>query len=40
LRQAAKVAENLQLQFLGHPRQFGGARRRENNLKSVHSVEG
>jgi hypothetical protein len=29
----------LQLKFLGHPRQIGGARRREDDLKSIHSVE-
>jgi len=33
LRQAAKLAENLQLQLLRHPRQFGGAGRCENDLK-------
>ncbi len=36
LRQAAKIAEDLQLQFLGHPRQFGGGGRRENNLERIH----
>jgi len=36
LRQAAKVPENLQLQILGHPREFGGTGGRENNLKRIH----
>jgi hypothetical protein len=27
----------LQLQFLGHPRQLGGGRRREDDLKCVHN---
>ena len=36
LRQAAKFAQNLQLQLLGHPRQFGGTGRVENNLERAH----
>ena len=40
LGQAAKIAKDLQLEFLGHPRQFGGARRREDDLERIHLVEG
>jgi len=36
LGQAAKLAEDLQLQFLGHPGQFSGAGRREDDLKRLH----
>jgi hypothetical protein len=36
LRQAAKFTENLQLEFLGHPRQFGGTRWRKDDLKRGH----
>ena len=36
LRQAAKFAQDLQLEFLGHPRQLGGARRRKDDLECVH----
>jgi hypothetical protein len=36
LWQAPKVAQHLQLQVLGHPRQFGGAYRRKNDLECVH----
>jgi hypothetical protein len=36
LGQAAKLAEDLQLQFLGHLRQFGGGRWREDYLKCLH----
>jgi hypothetical protein len=35
LREAAKIAEDLQLQFLGHPRQFRRAGGRENDLKCI-----
>ncbi len=37
LGQAAKVAQNLELQFLGHARQLGGTGGRENDLKRVHA---
>ena len=43
LGQTAKVAKDLQLQFLRHPPQLGGRRRREDDLKRVHNqsrVEG
>ena len=41
LRQAAKIAEDLQLQFLGHPRQFGGGGWRKDDLERLHlAVEG
>ena len=33
LRQAAKLAEDVELQFFGHPRQFRGAGRIEDDLK-------
>ena len=33
LRQPAKIAEDLELQFLGHPPQLGGGGGRENDLK-------
>jgi hypothetical protein len=36
MRQAAKLTENLQLKFLGHSRQFGGAGRIEYDLKGAH----
>src|SRR5688572_1836681 len=36
LRQAAKLAENLELQFLGHTPQFGGAGRIEDDLERAH----
>ena len=36
LWQSAKFAEDLQLQFLGHLRQFGGAGRIKNDLKRAH----
>jgi hypothetical protein len=36
LRQAAKIAEDLQLQFLGHPPELGGRDWREDNLKGLH----
>ena len=36
LWKAAKFAKDLQLKFLGHSRQFSGAGRREDDLKSVH----
>jgi hypothetical protein len=38
LGQATEVAENLELQFLGHPRKLGGTGRRENNLKWAHQI--
>jgi len=37
LRQTAKLAKNLQLQLLGHTRQFSRAGRIENNLEWTHS---
>jgi len=40
LRQAAKLAEDLQLQLLGHARQLGGGGRCEDDLKRLHSIEG
>ena len=36
LRQAAKISEDLQLQFLGHAGQFSGAGGRKNDLKRAH----
>ena len=36
LRQAAKFTQDLQLQLLGHARQFGGAGRVENDLERAH----
>ena len=36
MRQAAKLAEDLQLQFLWHLRQLGGCDGRENNLECLH----
>jgi hypothetical protein len=39
LGQAAEFTENLELQFLGHPREFGGAVGRENDLKCIHRIE-
>ena len=36
LRQAAKLAQNVQLKFLWHARQFGRARRIEDDLKRPH----
>src|SRR5438094_459971 len=36
LRQAAKFAKNLQLQFLRHSCQFGSARRVKNDLERAH----
>ena len=36
LGEAAKIAEDLQLEFLGHAREFRRAGRRENDLKRVH----
>jgi hypothetical protein len=36
LRQAAKIAEDLELKFLGHPREFRRAGGREDDLKCVH----
>ena len=39
LRQTPKITEDLQLQFLWHPRQLGGARRRENDLKHTHKSQ-
>jgi hypothetical protein len=38
LWQASEFSENLQLQLLRHPRQFGGAHRIKNNLKWRHVV--
>jgi len=38
LWQAAEVAENLQLQFLGHSRQLGRGGRREDDLKGAHRL--
>jgi hypothetical protein len=38
LRQAAEIAQDLQLQLLRHPREFRRARRREYNLKGAHQV--
>ena len=40
LRQPAKIAENLQLQFLGHARQFCRAGRRKDDLKGAHQDRG
>lgn len=37
LGQTAKVAQDLKLQFFGHPRQFSGAGGCKNNLKRVHA---
>ena len=37
LRQSAELAQNVQLQFLGHLGQFGRTRGIENNLKRSHS---
>ena len=37
LRQTAKLAEDLELELFGHPRQFRGAGRVEDNLKQAHS---
>lgn len=39
LRQAAKLTEDLQLEFLRHPRHFGGAGRREDDLKRTHTFD-
>jgi hypothetical protein len=36
LRQTAEFAEDLQLQFLGHARQFSRARRSEDDLEGSH----
>ena len=36
LGQTAKITEDLELQFLGHPREFGRRRRREDDLKGIH----
>src|SRR5437899_9791091 len=36
LRQTTKFTQNLQLQLLRHPRQFGGAGRVKNNLERAH----
>ena len=36
LGQATKLAQDLQLQFLGHPGQLRGAGRVENDLKRAH----
>jgi len=38
LRQPAKIAQDLQLQFLWHPRQFRRAGWREYDLKGAHQV--
>jgi hypothetical protein len=38
LRQAAKLAEDLQLQFLGHLRQFRGAGWIKNDLEWTHLI--
>src|ERR1044071_9385404 len=39
LRQAAKIAKDLELEFLGHLRQFRCAGRIENDLKGSHLIE-
>ena len=36
LGQAAKIAEDFELQFLRHPREFGRRNRREDDLKRAH----
>ena len=38
LRQAAKLAEDLELQLFGHPRQFRRAGRVEDNLEGAHLI--
>ena len=40
LGQAAEIAEDLELEFLGHAGQFGGTGGRENDLKRVHATRG
>lgn len=37
LRQTAEFAQDLELQFLGHPGQFGRAGRIKNDLEGAHS---
>ena len=37
LRQPAELAEDLQLKFFGHARQFGGAGWRKNDLEWMHT---
>jgi len=34
--EAAELAEDVELRFLGHARQFGGAGRREDDLEWLH----
>jgi hypothetical protein len=38
LRQAAKLAEDLELQLFGHPRQFRRAGGVEDNLEGAHLI--